>query len=115
MGVTVRLKCDIEAYDVQKPVVRIGREWLRSDILVSSISPDILFDFQYGELKYMSRDFLKLVLPLEQVIPDPIFFLHYANDGIFTRVIEYKKLTGHNAPTTLLGIEVSSKSTKLYP
>ena len=114
-GVTVRLNCEIEAFDVQKPAVRIGGEWLRSDIIVSSISVDTLLDFQYGELHYIGRDFLKLVLPIEHVIPDPIFFLHYANDEIFTRVVEYKKLTGHKSPTTLLGIEIPSRRNKLYP
>ena len=114
-GVTVMVNCQVEAFDVHKPAVRIKGEWLPSDILVSSISPDVLFDRQYGELQYIGRDFMKLVLPVEQVIPDPTFFLHYANDEVFTRVVEYKKLTGYKAPTTLLGIEIPSKSNKLYP
>jgi UDP-galactopyranose mutase len=114
-GVTVLMECEIEAYDVQKPAVRIKGEWIKSDIMVSSLSPDILFDFQYGELQYIGRDFIKLVLPVEQVIPDPIFFLHYANDEVFTRVVEYKKLTGYKSPNTLLGMEIPSLSNKLYP
>ncbi len=114
-GVTTRLNCAIEGYDVDRPGVRVDGEWLTADLLVSSISPDVLMDFRYGELPYIGRDFLKLVLPVEQVIPDPIFFLHYANNESFTRVVEYKKLTGYKAPTTLLGMEIPSKRNKLYP
>lgn len=114
-GVTVWLGAEIEAFDVYRPAVRVRGEWIGADLLVSSISPDLLFERQWGELQYIGRDFLKLVLPVEQVIPDPIFFLHYANDEIFTRVVEYKKLTGYKAPTTLLGIEIPSKRNKLYP
>lgn len=113
--VEVRLSTRIEAYDVERAAVRIKGEWLRSDILVSSTSPDLLCDNQYGELHYIGRDFMTLVLPVEQVIPDPVFFLHYANSEQFTRVVEYKKLTGYKAPTTLLGIEIPSKRNKLYP
>ena len=114
-GVEVRLSTKIEAFDPVKRGVRIGGEWLTADIMVSSLSPDLLFECQWGELQYIGRDFMKLVLPVEHVIPDPIFFLHYANDETFTRVVEYKKLTGHKSPTTLLGIEIPSKSNKLYP
>lgn len=114
-GVKVLLNCNIEAYDVDKCSVKVEGSWIKSDILVSSISPDTLFQNEKGNLEYIGRDFLKLVLPVEHVIPDPTFFLHYANDEIFTRVVEYKKLTGYKSASTLLGIEVPSTNNKLYP
>lgn len=114
-NVSVLMNCQIQDYDIDKPGVMINREWLVADILISSISPDVLMNKQWGELPYIGRDFLKLVLPTEQVIPDPVFFLHYANDEVFTRVVEYKKLTGYRSPTTFLGIEIPSKNNKLYP
>jgi len=114
-NVTTRLNCRIDAYDVHKPGVLIEGEWLTADLLVSSTSPDLLVESDYGELPYIGRDFVKLVLPVEHVIPDPIYFIHYAGDEIFTRVVEYKKLTGYKAPTTFLGIEIPSTNNKLYP
>ena len=75
----------------------------------------MLFDFQYGELPYMGRDFMKLILPIERVTPEPYYFIHYANDEPFTRVFEYKLLTRHKSKNTLLGIEFPSKKNKLYP
>ena len=114
-GVEVIKECNVEAYDIYRPGVLVNGEWISSDLLISSISPDVLMGGHYGELPYIGRDFLKLVLPVERIVPDPIYFLHYANDEIFTRVVEYKKLTGYKAPTTLLGIEIPSKNNKLYP
>ncbi len=114
-NVNVRARCRVEAYDVDRRGVMIDGEWVSGDLLVSSISPDVLLHYQYGKLPYIGRDFLKLVLPIEHVIPDPICFLHYPNDEVFTRVVEYKKLTGYKAPTTLLGIEIPSLKNRLYP
>ncbi len=114
-NVKTMLNTRIEAFDVEKSAVKIKGEWLKSDILVSSISPDTLMDQCYGELKYVGRDFMTLVLPVKQVIPDPTFFIHYANQEQFTRVVEYKKLTGYESNSTLLGIEIPSFKNKLYP
>ncbi len=114
-NVTALCDCHIQGYDLDKPGVMIEGQWLTADLMVSSVSPDELLDYQYGELNYIGRDFLKLVLPIEHVIPDPIYFLHYADDEIFTRVVEYKKLTGYKSPTTFMGIEIPSKTNKLYP
>lgn len=114
-GVTVLLDTQIEAYDLDRPAVRVAGEWLAADLLVSSISPDDITGAMFGKLRYVGRDFIKLVLPVEQVIPDPIYFLHYAGGEPHTRVVEYKKLTGYKAPDTLLGIEIPSFRNRLYP
>ena len=65
----------------------------------------------------MGRDFLKIVLPVNEALPKHIYFLYYANDEPFTRLVEYKKFFewDRESPTTLLGLEVPSKRNKLYP
>ena len=50
-----------------------------------------------------------------QVIPDPYYFLYYAGDEEYTRIVEYKKLTGYKSKDTLLVLEIPSYSNKLYP
>ena len=30
-------------------------EWVTADVIVSYISPDILFEYQYGELPYIGK------------------------------------------------------------
>jgi UDP-galactopyranose mutase len=44
-----------------------------------------------------------------------VYFLYYANDEKFTRLVEYKKLTHHQSPTTLIGMEIPSFNGKHYP
>jgi len=40
---------------------------------------------------------------------------NYANAEPYTRIVEYKKLSGYKSPSTLLGIEVPSTNGKHYP
>jgi UDP-galactopyranose mutase len=86
------------------------------DILINTISPDFLLDQKYGELKFIGRDFHKIVLPVEEVFPKNVYFLYYANDEKFTRIVEYKKFTKHKSKSSLIGMEIPSLNNgKLYP
>lgn len=114
-NVRVLTGADIEAYDLERPGIRVNGTWFTADFLVSSISPDDLMDGCYGALAYTGRNLLKVVLPIEQAIPDPTYFLHYSGGEEFTRIVEYKKLTGYRSPHTLLGIEIPSRANRLYP
>jgi len=105
----------IDKYDIPNKKVSIGNDTLQFDIIVNTISPDILFDYCYGELPYIGRDFHKIVFPTEHVFPDHVYFLYYANEEKFTRLVEYKKFTHHKSPTTLIGMEVPSMKGKYYP
>jgi UDP-galactopyranose mutase len=111
----VHLNTNIEDYDIEKYRVKFGGEWYTYDIIISTISPEIVMKNAYGPLSWMGRDFLKFVLPVEHVFPKEVFFLYYANQEPFTRVVEYKKFYQYKSPTTLLGIEIPSKRNKLYP
>jgi UDP-galactopyranose mutase len=114
-GVDVYFNSEISEIDIyNKSIVSNGVAY-DADIIVSTISPDILFDYQYGELPYMGREFLKIILPIERVTPEPYYFIHYPNDEPFTRIFEYKLLTNYNSKNTLLGVEFPSKTNKLYP
>jgi UDP-galactopyranose mutase len=82
---------------------------------VNTISPDELFDRCHGTLKYLGRDFHKIIFPTEHVFPEHVYFLYYANDEKFTRLVEYKKFTHHKSPTSLVGMEIPSFNGKHYP
>ena len=114
-GATVLLGTKIERYDIPHRTVYIKGEKLVFDLIVSTISPDQLFDNCYGALPYVGRDFHKIVLPVEHVFPEHVYFLYYANDERFTRLVEYKKFTLHKSPTTLVGMEIPSMNGKYYP
>lgn len=105
----------IEDFDIPAYRVKIAGEWHRYDIIVSTVSPEVVFKNALGPLRWAGRDFLKVVLPVEHCLPDEVYFLYYANSEPFTRIVEYKKFYRYEAPTTLIGIEVPSTRNKLYP
>ena len=111
----VLLSTKIEKYDIPNKTVWINGEKKLFDVIVNTISPDLLFDQCFGELKYIGRDLHKIVLPSEQAFPEHVYWLYYANDEKFTRIVEYKKFTHHKSPTTLLGLEIPSLNGKHYP
>ena len=90
-------------------------EKINGDILISSIPIDELWNYSQGELPYVGRDFIPFVLPCKQVFPLDVRFAHYTGKEPYTRIVEYKKLTYHEAEDTLLVMEIPSKSNKLYP
>ncbi|MDE2232566.1 MAG: NAD(P)-binding protein [Patescibacteria group bacterium] len=85
------------------------------DIIVNTISPDVPFGYRYGRLGYIGRDFHKIVLPVEHAFPKNVYFVYYAGDEKFTRLVEYKQFTGHKSPHTLLGMEIPSLNGNFYP
>ena len=115
VGVTLLLGTRIERYDIPARAVWIKGEKLSFDLIVNTISPDELFERCYGELKFIGRDFHKIVFPTEHVFPEHVYFLYYANDEAFTRLVEYKKFTHHKSTTSLVGMEIPSHNGKHYP
>jgi UDP-galactopyranose mutase len=111
----VLLSTRIEHYDIPHKTVVLNGEKRPFDVIINTISPDILFDHTYGELPYIGRDFHKIVLPIEYCFPPNVYFLYYANSEQFTRLVEYKKFTHHKASTTLVGMEIPSLNGKYYP
>ncbi len=114
-GAKVLLNTSIEKYDYPRKTVVLGGEKRTFDLIINTISPDIPFEFCYGELPYIGRDFHKIVFPTEHVFPEHVYFLYYANEEKFTRLVEYKKFTHHKSPTTLIGMEIPSKNGRHYP
>lgn len=100
--------------DLEKKIISVNGEMLQGDIIVSTIALDDLMDNAYGELRYMGRDFYPIVLPMEHIFRDNHHFIHYPNDEKYTRIVEYKNLTQHKSPDTLLVMEVPSHRNKLY-
>lgn len=111
----VHLSTRIEAYDMPGKRMKWNGEWHSFDVIISTISPDIIFNHCYGELRYVGLDFMPLVLPMEFCFPEDVFFLYYSGEEKFKRLVEYKKFTGHKSPTTLVGIEIPSLNGKYYP
>ncbi len=115
LKIKVLLGTNLKTINLKKKIFKINNKIEKFDIVISSISPDFFFNSKYGELKYIGRDFHKIVFPTKNVFPKNVYFLYYANEEKFTRLVEYKKFTRHKSPTSLVGIEYPSKNGKHYP
>ena len=113
--IKVMLNTTIEDYDLENKKVKINGESMKFDYIINTIGPDEVFKNIFGELKFIGRDFHKIVLPLETAFPKDVYFLYYANSEAFTRIVEYKRFTRHKSPTTLIGLEIPSMKGKFYP
>ena len=102
----VYFNTSFESIDLEKKEILIDSEKHKFDMIVNTISPDLLFERKFGKLNYLGREFHKIIFPVEEVFPKNVYFLYYANDEKFTRLVEYKKFTHHKSPTTLVGMEI---------
>lgn len=113
--ITVYHNITITKYDVGNRTVYADEKKFSGDLLVSSIPIDVVCECAYGELPYAGREITPLVLPVEEIFPKDVYFLYYAGDEPYLRIVEYKKLTGYESPNTLLGIESPAKGPRDYP
>jgi len=86
-----------------------------ADVIVNTLPVDALFGFTYGRLRYAGRRFLPVVLPVPRALPEGIAWVHYAGDEPYTRVTEFKTITGHDSPHTLIGLELPDETSRYYP
>ena len=111
----ILLNSTVKVKNLMKKIFYVNKKIEKFDIVISTISPDFYFQNKFGELPFIGRDFHKIVFPTENVFPKNVYFLYYANDEKFTRLVEYKKFTKHKSKTSLIGIEYPSKNGKHYP
>jgi UDP-galactopyranose mutase len=111
----ILLNTTVERYDLGRKYIIINGEKINFDFLINTISPDEMFGKCFGELRYIGRDFHKIVFPTEFVFPENVYFTYYANDEKFTRLVEYKKFTHHKSKNSLVGMEIPSLNGKHYP
>ena len=114
-NVNVHYESVIKKIDFKNKTALINNKKVKFDIFINTISPDEIFNFKYGKLAFIGRDFHKIVFPKEQIFPKDVFFLYYPNQESFTRLVEYKKFTKHKSKTTLVGMEIPSLNGRFYP
>jgi UDP-galactopyranose mutase len=115
-GVTLRLGEPAKVANLDVGPVRVfcGGEALDADVVISTMPIDELVG-RPDSLPYVGRDFHFLMLPCDEVFPGNVRFCHYAGrDDEWTRVTEFKKLTGFKSSSTLLVLEKPSANGKLY-
>lgn len=111
----VILGTEVKNIDLEKKMVYINDNVIKADTIISTISLDELMNYAYGELKYIGRDFIPIVLPVERILKENHHSLQYPNQEEYVRIVEYKDLTQHKSKDTLLVMEIPSHNNKLYP
>ena len=111
----VFLETTISDFDIPNKEVVFNGEKHKYDVIINTISPDDIFDQCHGTLPYVGRDMHMFVLPIEYAFPDQTYFLYYAGNEKFTRLVEYKRFTQYKSPHTLIGMEIPSANGKHYP
>lgn len=114
-GCDVHLGVSIEAFDMGRRRVRVADGWHAYDLVVSTISPEILLNNAFGPLRWMGRELWKIVLPVAEVFPTNVYSLYYASAEPFTRIVEYKKFYRNQSASTLIALEIPSTKNKLIP
>ena len=68
-------KYKISQFDVEKSRVKLNNhdDWFEYDLMISTISPEHLLKC-FGELRWMGRDFLKIVLPVKELFQKIFIF-----------------------------------------
>ena len=104
----VLLNTTIESYDLPNKTITLDGNKLKYDVIINTISPDIVMNGIYGELPYIGREFHKFVLPVKFAFPENVYFLYYTGNEKFTRLVEYKKFTKqkYDEDTTIIGMEI---------
>lgn len=111
----VLFKTSIEKYDIPNKTVWFNGKKQTFDIIINTISPDLLFESCFGTLPYIGRDIYQIILPVEFALPENVYFVYYASSEPFTRIVEYKKLSRYKAKDTLIGLEIPSLNGRHYP
>ncbi|MBN8555168.1 MAG: NAD(P)-binding protein [Deltaproteobacteria bacterium] len=114
-GVKYIPESKVEYFDWDRRVVHASTGKFEADIIVNTLPVDYLFRLTYGKLQYCGRKFIPFVLPVSQALPDDATWIHYSGNETFTRITEFKKITTHKSPHTLLGMEIPDNQSRYYP
>jgi UDP-galactopyranose mutase len=79
------------------------REWLPYREMVFTGPIDEFFDFRFGKLPYRSLEFEHRTL--DQELVQPVAVINHPNEHAYTRVTEFKHLTGQVHPRTSIVYE----------
>ena len=71
----VLLNTEITKYDLQNKTVTFDNENHKFDIIINTLPPDLVFDFQLGELPFIGRNFYPFILPIENAFPEDVLFI----------------------------------------
>jgi len=114
-NVKIKFNSILKKINFKKRFAIVNNKKYDFDILINTIAPDTIFNYKFGELKFIGRDLHTFVLPGKYAFPKDVFFIYFPNNEKFTRLVEYKKFTRHKSKNTIIGMEMPSKNGRFYP
>jgi UDP-galactopyranose mutase len=114
-GCELHFNCLVKRFDPDTRRIDTLHGEFTGDVIVNTIYVDVLFGLEYGRLQFCGRQFVPLWLPTEHAFPQDVTWIHYSGEEEYTRVTEFKKITGYQASSTLLGIEIPAPRGRYYP
>ncbi len=90
------------------------RDWVPHREVIYTGPVDEYFDFCYGKLPYRSLEFRFETMPSAQL--QPVAVINYPNDYAYTRITEFKHLTGQEHPKSTIVYEYpTAEGDPYYP
>lgn len=114
-NVKIKFNSILKKINFKKRFAIVNNKKYDFNILINTIAPDTIFNYKFGELKFIGRDLHTFVLPGKYAFPKDVFFIYFPNNEKFTRLVEYKKFTRHKSKNTIIGMEMPSKNGRFYP
>jgi UDP-galactopyranose mutase len=114
-GVQFINECKVLNYNWHKNEINTTNGLMSADIIINTLPVDYLFNCTYGKLQYSGRKFIPFILPTESIFPSDMTWIHYSSNEPYTRITEFKKITNHKSPFTLLGMEIPDPGSRYYP
>lgn len=108
-------ECEANHLNPKTGKVSTKKGEFKGDIIVNTLSVDSLFENRFGELGYIGRDLINIVLPVNSIFERDVLWNYYSSWEPYTRVTEFKKITNFKSSDTLIGVEIPSKNGKYYP
>jgi len=109
------LNTKIDEFDTINKRFYFNGKWNKYDVVINTISPDLLFDNEFGKLAFVGRDIELIILPVKNLFPKDVYMLYYPGPEKYTRIVEYKQFTGFDSTNTLIGVEYPSENGRHYP
>ena len=73
-NVKVKYKSVIKKINMNNKTYYLNGKKYKFDVLINTISPDLIFNNKFGKLNYIGRDLIKIVLPVKEVFQKTWYF-----------------------------------------
>lgn len=115
------IKGRVRKFNHKKGVYMDG-DYIEGDFYINTLSIDDILDRKFGELEYRGVNIEFKILNKKHYFPKSDFkdarfsYVYYPNSKVpYTRISEYKNITGQRCEKTIISIETPSRGKRMWP